>query len=58
MNDEVTVQMPIEITAALIRAVKNDPLCTFEDKDVMNTYIGWLVCAYEAMARARTAGEA
>lgn len=53
-NSEICVSMPATITYALIQAVKADPLCSCEDKDEMNMRIGWLVCAYDAMVKART----
>jgi len=56
--DEVRVEMPLHITHALIQAVRDDPLTACEDKDEMNTRIGWLVCAYDAMIEARKSGAA
>lgn len=57
-NAEICVSMPATITHGLIQAVKADPLCNYADKDEMNTRIGWLVCAYDAMVKARTEGRA
>lgn len=50
---EVCISMPRELTAELIRAVRNNPLCECETKDEMHIRIGWLICAYDAMVAER-----
>lgn len=51
--EEVTVSMPLHLTHDLIRAVRDNDLTKCDDKDEMNTRIGWLICAYDAMVEAR-----
>jgi hypothetical protein len=52
--EEVTVSMPLHLTHDLIKAVRNNDLTKCENKDEMNTRIGWLICAYDAMVEQRT----
>lgn len=55
--EEVTVSMPLHITHDLIQAVRNNELTMCDDKDEMNTRIGWLICAYDAMIEYRLNGK-
>lgn len=50
---EVNVNMPLHITHELIQAVRDNELTKCEDKDEMNTRIGWLICAYDVMVERR-----
>lgn len=49
MSEEVTVSMPLHLTPQMIRAVREDVLCSCDDKDEMNKRIGWLICAYDVL---------
>lgn len=55
MNNEVTVEMPLHLTNELMKAVRENDLTRCDDKDEMNTRIGWLMCAYDVMVEKRCA---
>jgi hypothetical protein len=47
--DPVTVTMPLELPAAMLRAVRRHPLTSTDDQDEENRRIGWLICAWDVM---------
>lgn len=51
--EEVSVLMPLRLSANELDAVRRDPLCSFCDMDEMNKRIGWLICAYDAIVKQR-----
>jgi len=51
--DEVTVQMPLLLTGADLKAIRSDELSAVDDKDEMNMRLGWFICAYDAVVAAR-----
>jgi hypothetical protein len=53
MSEPVTVQMPLQLTPEMIRAVRNDPLTSIEDKDEWHKRLGWLICAYDVLIAVR-----
>jgi hypothetical protein len=55
MSNEVTVNMPLHLTSELMKAVRENELTRCDDKDEMNTRIGWLMCAYDVMVETRCA---
>jgi hypothetical protein len=55
MNDEILVTMPLQLSSSMLRAVRSDPLTSIEDKDEMNTRIGWLLCAWDVLVEHRQA---
>ena len=55
--NEVTLSLPLRLGYREFQAVRNDPLCTCEDKDEMNVRIGWLICAYEAIVNSKLTQE-
>jgi hypothetical protein len=46
---EVTVTMPLELTADMLRAVRRHPTTSTEDKDDENRRIGWLLCSWDVL---------
>lgn len=54
MDDRtVYVTMPKELPTGLLKAVRQDPLTSCEDRDEMNTRIGWLLCAWDVLIAAQ-----
>ena len=53
---EVTVTLPIRLSARHLDAVRADPLCALDDREQMFTRLGWLVCAYDAIVKAESGG--
>jgi hypothetical protein len=49
MGDPVTMQMPVQLTPEMIRAVRDDPLTSIEDKEQWYIRLGWLICAYDVL---------
>jgi hypothetical protein len=53
MAEAQQVSMPARLTAEDLDVVRADPLCILDDQDEMNSRIGWLICAYDAIVSAR-----
>lgn len=53
MTTQVMIQLPIELPAEVLRAIRNHPLTSCEDRDEMNTRIGWLLCAWDVIKEHR-----
>lgn len=51
---DVSVSMPIRLSANELDAVRKDPLCYCADRDEMNKRLGWLIYAYDAIVKQRT----
>lgn len=49
----VTVTMPMELTADMLRAVKNHETTKTEDRDEWHRRLGWLLCAWDVLVQAR-----
>ena len=49
---QVTVTMPMELTTAMMRAVRDDPLCQV-DGEQWHTRLGWLLCAWDVLVQHR-----
>ena len=54
-DQPVTVTMPLELTAHMLREVRHDPNTSTDDRDEMNRRIGWLICAWDVLVQARPA---
>ncbi len=50
---EVTFQMPATLTPEMLRAVRQNPTTSTEDKDEENRRIGWLLCAWDVLVEHR-----
>ena len=49
---EVTVTMPLVLTPAMMRAVRDDPLCQV-DNEQWHARLGWLICAWDVLVTHR-----
>ena len=49
----VTVTVSLELTAQQIVAVREDPTTKAEDWETWHTRLGWLICAWDVLVRAR-----
>ena len=49
----VTITMPLELTAEMLRAVRLHPTTSTEDKEEEHRRIGWLLCAWDVLAAQR-----
>ena len=49
MADPLLVTMPLHLTGDMLRAVRQHPTTSCEDKDTENTRIGWLLCAWDVL---------
>jgi hypothetical protein len=49
----VTVTMPLELTPEMMRAVRDDPTTKAEDWETWHQRLGWLLCAWDVMLKAR-----
>jgi len=49
---EETVTMPLALTPALIRAVRDDPLCQVP-REQWHERLGWLICAWDVLVEHR-----
>jgi hypothetical protein len=49
---EVTVTMPLVLTPAMMRAVRDDPLCQV-DGEQWHARLGWLICAWDVLVAQR-----
>lgn len=45
----VTVTLPLELTAEILRAVRKHPTTSTDDKDEEHRRIGWLICAWDVI---------
>ena len=50
---EVTVTMPIALTSDMLRAVRQHPTTSTEDKEEEYRRIGWLLCAWDVLTEMR-----
>lgn len=50
---QVTIQMPLELTADMLRDVRRDETTSTTDKDEMDRRIGWLICAWDVIKEHR-----
>lgn len=53
---DVLVTMPRDLTPGMLRAVRQDPLTSCDDKDEENRRIGWLLCAWDVLIEYRVLG--
>ena len=53
VSTEIKALMPMQLTPAMIEAIRNDPLTSVEDRDQWHIRLGWLVCVYEVLLRNR-----
>lgn len=51
----VTVTMPIQLTAEMLRAVRLHQTTSTGDKDEEHRRIGWLLCAWDVIVGERIA---
>ncbi len=49
----VTVPMPLTLSPAMIRAVRDHPTTKTEDWETWHAKLGWLICAYDVLLEAR-----
>jgi hypothetical protein len=49
----VFVTMPLALTSEMLRAVRQNPLTSCDDKDEENRRIGWLLCAWDVLIEHR-----
>ena len=52
MCDEVTVTMPINLTPEMVRAVRDDPICSVGN-EMWHARLGWLICAWDVLVQNR-----
>lgn len=57
MSHEVRVSMPLHLTPAMIKVVRDHESTSIEDKEEWYTRLGWLVCAYDILIEAARNGE-
>lgn len=50
---EVTVTMPMALTGDMLRAVRQHPTTSTEDKEEEHRRIGWLLCAWDVLVTHR-----
>lgn len=55
MTNEVTVTMPLALTADMLRAVRLHPTTSTQDKDEEHRRMGWLLCAWDVLVEHRFA---
>lgn len=53
MTNEVTVTMPLALTADMLRAVRQHPTTSTEDREEEHRRIGWLLCAWDVLTALR-----
>jgi hypothetical protein len=49
----VTIRMPLELTGDMLRAVRDDPTTSVEDREQWHTRLGWLLCAWDVLVKHR-----
>lgn len=49
MSEAETITLPYELPAEVLRAIRRHDLTAIEDKDAMDTRIGWLLCAWDVI---------
>ena len=49
----VTITMPLDLSADMIRAVRSHPTTCTEDKEEEHRRIGWLMCAWDVLVANR-----
>ena len=50
---KVTIQMPLELSGDMLRAVRDDPTTSVEDREQWHTRLGWLLCAWDVLVKHR-----
>lgn len=50
---EVTVTMPLALTGDMLRAVRQHPTTSTEDKEEEHRRMGWLLCAWDVLTEMR-----
>jgi hypothetical protein len=50
---EVTVTMPLALTGEMLRAVRQHPTTSTDDKEEEHRRIGWLLCAWDVLKEKR-----
>ena len=54
MSEEITVDMPLQLTREMITAIKESPLTGFHNTEKWHEHLGWLICAYDIIIEQRT----
>ena len=54
MTNPIMVQMPLQLTPELIKAVQEHPMTKCETSHEWHAKLGWLICAYGVMVEAQT----
>lgn len=49
----VTVTLPLQLTADMLRAVRQHPTTSTDDKDEEHRRIGWLLCVWDVLLEQR-----
>lgn len=49
----VTVTLPLQLTADMLRAVRQHPTTSTDDKEEEHRRIGWLLCAWDVLVEQR-----
>ena len=49
MTDQVRIAIPVELPSSLLKAIREHPTTSHEDRDEMNQRIGWLLCAWDVI---------
>lgn len=55
VSGQVTVTLPAELTAEMIRAVRDHPTTAVEDRDEWHKRLGWLISAWDVLLQHRVA---
>ena len=51
--NRVRISMPLDLTTEMIRAVRDDPSTCLANNEEWHTRLGWLICAWEVLAKHR-----
>lgn len=57
MERELTVTMPLHLTTGMLRAVREHPTTSVEDKEEWYVRLGWLICAWDVLVKSRLPAE-
>lgn len=49
----VTITLPLQLTADMLRAVRQHPTTSTDDKEEEHRRIGWLLCAWDVLVEQR-----
>lgn len=50
--NKVTITMPLELSSAMLHAVRDDPTTKTEDRETWHARLGWLLCAWDVLVKA------